>query len=233
MLNFLRNLRRSSSSKYFKYALGEIVLVVIGILIALSINNWNEDRKAMIVSENTKDELRTEIEDALAITRKMTQFNMNVTDTLKKYLEDKLNPTSEEEKSKIVLKTAAYAPLKLSLPILEREIGSDHLILADAQLKEKMRTVNRSITYLPVVQSFLDMFWNNSMVNYFKDQNVLLSFVSQTKLIDKRIDGLNKLYEKEEFKDLVSMEYIHLHDYTREMTELAEALFELTEALNK
>jgi len=32
--------------KYFKYALGEILLVVIGILIALQINNWNENRKA-------------------------------------------------------------------------------------------------------------------------------------------------------------------------------------------
>ena len=31
--------------RYFKYAIGEIVLVVIGILIALSINNWNEQRK--------------------------------------------------------------------------------------------------------------------------------------------------------------------------------------------
>ena len=31
--------------RYFKYAIGEIVLVVIGILIALQINNWNEDRK--------------------------------------------------------------------------------------------------------------------------------------------------------------------------------------------
>jgi len=31
--------------KYFKYAIGEILLVVIGILIALQINNWNEARK--------------------------------------------------------------------------------------------------------------------------------------------------------------------------------------------
>lgn len=32
--------------RYFKYAIGEIILVVIGILIALSINNWNQDRKS-------------------------------------------------------------------------------------------------------------------------------------------------------------------------------------------
>ena len=31
-------------SKYFKYALGELVLVVLGILIALQINNWNKKR---------------------------------------------------------------------------------------------------------------------------------------------------------------------------------------------
>jgi len=35
----------SRTENYLKYAIGEIVLVVIGILIALSINNWNEDRK--------------------------------------------------------------------------------------------------------------------------------------------------------------------------------------------
>jgi|GEM_PF-2357865 len=38
----------NKTSKYFKYAIGEIVLVVIGILIALSINNWNENKKANI-----------------------------------------------------------------------------------------------------------------------------------------------------------------------------------------
>ncbi|NVK85005.1 MAG: hypothetical protein HWE21_11835 [Cytophagia bacterium] len=61
MLNFLRNLRRSSSSKYLKYAIGEIVLVVIGILIALSINNWNEQRKA----KDFQDKMLKEIYRAL------------------------------------------------------------------------------------------------------------------------------------------------------------------------
>ena len=37
---------QNQTARYFKYAIGEIILVVIGILIALQINNWNEDRKA-------------------------------------------------------------------------------------------------------------------------------------------------------------------------------------------
>nr|WP_188466271.1 DUF6090 family protein [Bizionia arctica] len=36
---------KNQTGKYFKYAIGEIILVVIGILIALQINNWNENRK--------------------------------------------------------------------------------------------------------------------------------------------------------------------------------------------
>jgi hypothetical protein len=35
----------NKTAKYFKYAIGEIILVVIGILIALQINIWNESRK--------------------------------------------------------------------------------------------------------------------------------------------------------------------------------------------
>ncbi len=50
MIKFFRKIRQNlimenKTSKYFKYAIGEIVLVVIGILIALQINNWNENRK--------------------------------------------------------------------------------------------------------------------------------------------------------------------------------------------
>ena len=50
MLKLFRNIRQTlimenKTSKYLKYAIGEIVLVVIGILIALQINNWNEARK--------------------------------------------------------------------------------------------------------------------------------------------------------------------------------------------
>lgn len=57
MIKFFRKIRQSlinqgKTSKYFKYALGEIVLVVIGILIALQINNWNEQRNNKVKLES-------------------------------------------------------------------------------------------------------------------------------------------------------------------------------------
>ena len=50
MIQFFRRIRQNllsegKTGRYLKYAIGEIILVVIGILIALSINNWNEGRK--------------------------------------------------------------------------------------------------------------------------------------------------------------------------------------------
>lgn len=56
MLKFFRKIRQTlimenKTGKYLKYAIGEIILVVIGILIALSINNWNENRKDRILEK--------------------------------------------------------------------------------------------------------------------------------------------------------------------------------------
>ena len=66
MLAFLRKIRRSliesgSTRKYLLYAIGEIALIVIGILIALQINNWNEFRKERkkesVIIKSLNDEL--------------------------------------------------------------------------------------------------------------------------------------------------------------------------------
>ena len=50
MIGFFRKIRnklfiKSRFNKYFLYAIGEIILVMIGILLALQVNNWNELRK--------------------------------------------------------------------------------------------------------------------------------------------------------------------------------------------
>ncbi len=66
MLRFFRLIRRKlieeeNARKYFWYALGEVFLVVIGILIALQINNWNESRKGIEASRIFLEEMRDDL----------------------------------------------------------------------------------------------------------------------------------------------------------------------------
>jgi hypothetical protein len=66
MFKFFRKIRKNlinenKTSKYLKYAFGEIILVVLGILIALQINNWNEDRKDRILEKEYLTRLQEDI----------------------------------------------------------------------------------------------------------------------------------------------------------------------------
>lgn len=68
MIKIFRKIRQNllienKTRKYFKYAVGEIVLVVIGILIALSINNWNEERKLTSVEIKILKDLKNDIHE--------------------------------------------------------------------------------------------------------------------------------------------------------------------------
>ena len=57
---------KAAAGKYFKYAFGEILLVVIGILIALQINNWNEQRKLKNEEHELLGNLKLEFDRKLA-----------------------------------------------------------------------------------------------------------------------------------------------------------------------
>ena len=75
MIKFFRHIRKSllmehKSAKYLKYAIGEIVLVVIGILIALSINNWNNDTIKRSESNQFNKRLLAEVNENFDLTIK-------------------------------------------------------------------------------------------------------------------------------------------------------------------
>tara|TARA_R110001583_G_scaffold142287_1_gene294559 strand:+ start:50 stop:805 length:756 start_codon:yes stop_codon:yes gene_type:complete len=69
MIKFFRKIRQNlimenKTSKYFKYAIGEIILVVIGILIALQINNWNQKRIQKLTLSNYYERMHEELESS-------------------------------------------------------------------------------------------------------------------------------------------------------------------------
>lgn len=66
MINFFRRIRRKllynkKTSRYLKYAIGEILLIMIGIFMALQLQNWNEKRKQKEQFKATLDQLYTSI----------------------------------------------------------------------------------------------------------------------------------------------------------------------------
>ena len=90
MIKFFRIIRKrllteNKFSKYLLYALGEIVLVVIGILIALAINNQNEQRKEIVQEQVILKQLKTDykanllqLENKIEMRRKLIAESLNV-----------------------------------------------------------------------------------------------------------------------------------------------------------
>ena len=128
MIKFFRHIRQqliseNKSGKYLKYAIGEIVLVVIGILIALQINNWNENRKiqkleAQIYTELKSDLLQTRNDIKNTISKHKEIFKSSqqlVTDIYdKKSNSQKIyeSLTSSSAEFQIIPKTSAFENLK-------------------------------------------------------------------------------------------------------------------------
>ena len=110
MLGFLRRIRRTLIEeghlrKYLTYAVGEILLVMIGILLALQVNNWNESRKAeldlQLLVSNLKQEFETNAVE-LAQTKILVQSTMNATKGLLSKIGDTELRISESELDSLI-----------------------------------------------------------------------------------------------------------------------------------
>lgn len=105
MIKFFRKIRQNlimenKTSKYFKYAAGEIVLVVIGILIALQINNWNENRKInnqeTVYLQDLKNDITFDIETLNARVANNNLMVHNI-DTILTLISSKKKFTEQDE----------------------------------------------------------------------------------------------------------------------------------------
>ena len=88
MIKFFRKIRQqllseNKFSKYLIYAIGEIVLVVIGILIALQINNWNENRKARIKSVEYHTRLLDDLDRTITTSGNLNETAVKVLTSIK------------------------------------------------------------------------------------------------------------------------------------------------------
>lgn len=118
MLQLLKNYRNQTSKdgrlmKYFLYALGEIFLVVIGILIAVQIDNWNETRKKeeafREIMETISKDIKADIEEYDFLLRKRYRNDSLLREVINgKIQEEDYRKNWKELKSLITTSTSFY-----------------------------------------------------------------------------------------------------------------------------
>lgn len=150
MIQFFRNIRQkllsdNKFSKYLAYAIGEIVLVVIGILIALSINNWNENRK----NRNTEAEYYCRILDDFELNEKLIDKNLELTNTRIKRTKELLKElhTLPNDRGDILNKFTAALRHDVAVPnnITFDDLTSSGQLKLLTDIKLKNRLIEHSI----------------------------------------------------------------------------------------
>lgn len=102
MIKFFRKIRRTllsegKTGQYLKYAIGEIVLVVIGILIALQINNWNQARKDDRILNEYLVKIKSHTMEDLRILDTISKYRTQLAGICKKARVRILDKTEDED----------------------------------------------------------------------------------------------------------------------------------------
>lgn len=226
MIKLFRNIRKNllnegNKTKYFKYAIGEIFLVVFGILIALQINNWNEDRKARIEERYVLVQLESEfknnlkqLDEKIAIREKMIHASLQL-------LAYKDNPSLRNNDSIIKQITHTISAPTFD-PIVNDLISSGKLkLLQNERLKqllslwtsEIIQVTEDEVTWRKLATEFyspflkehdfyrtiLANFWKTNQVNRFlidKDQKTSLQLTKS-----KSTEDISKLLDEISFEN--------------------------------
>ncbi len=150
MIKFFRKIRQNllmenKTGKYFKYAIGEIILVVIGILIALSINNWNENQKLESKTQDyyvqLLDDLNNDIVSAENTIKEFSNHQKEYNKYISSYDKEGLTPIKAYEQiSKLKL---ISTPLTFNTNTIESLQNSGDVGLIPSQIRNKLMNLIR------------------------------------------------------------------------------------------
>jgi len=158
MINFFRRIRKNLADdnkplKYMRYAIGEIVLVVLGILIALQINNWNELRKIHLQNIEFLNNLKVELSVDISALRERKSHYQRINDNIKntiKLFDGGVQSLTHDEHQEIV---SALSDFQILTPI-NKNINRNDLVIAQGTIDRIDKELNRKfLTYLQETQS--------------------------------------------------------------------------------
>lgn len=150
MIHFFRNIRQyllaeNKVKPYLKYAFGEIILVVLGILIALQINNWNEKKKLESKTQDYYVQLLDDLNsDKIFIKETIGKFNGYLgqfEEYTNSFSTEKLTPKQVYEQiSRLPINST---PLTFNSNTLETLQNSGDLGLIPARIRNKLIDLKR------------------------------------------------------------------------------------------
>jgi Family of unknown function (DUF6090) len=172
--------KENKASKYLLYAIGEIILVVIGILIALGINNWNENRKKSIEETKILISLNSEIiNNQIGLTTIIEDHKFVLEKTNE--LSSLMNPNPKEielEKLDTLMFAVVFLPKFNPITTI---LSSDKLEgIKDEKLKNKIATWKYAF----------DKYAFNLKITYDHYTNYMYSFISENYQIKNLKDGI-------------------------------------------
>ena len=156
MINFFRKIRKKMADdnkpmKYLRYAIGEIVLVVIGILIALSINNWNSKRIEKREEITSYKNIKRQINDDKNVISGIIDYN-NLYYKQYKYAEQVIEQNDQSKidtLGKIALKLYKYSDYNRSSNIYQNLINSGELkLLKNRDIIEQIQQLEETYIYM-------------------------------------------------------------------------------------
>jgi hypothetical protein len=211
MIKLFRKIRQrliteNKASKYLMYAIGEIVLVVVGILIALQINNWNINRVNWEESTKFNQRLLTEVdENILLIDNKIEKIKSMITSS--RGILELINKAADDENLK-TLDSLIYISImgvntKVRTGTLNEGLntGKVALIVSD-DLKSKLYGLPS------VIENISDI---DKTYSHFNDQ-ILQPFLFKNfnfRTMDQRFSGYNlgeSKFKSQHNKDLINNE---------------------------
>ena len=174
MIKFFRHIRqnlimKNKTGKYFKYAIGEIILVVIGILIALQINNWNENRKLNIQEQNALNNIHRDFlknREILEEVKTSTQLIMTSGVQILNHTGNKEIPDTEHAFNDLLNKLFNSSPYYPQNGFLDDLLSSGKLsIFKSAELRNLLSSWKPQVEILE--EGFNTVDKNEDILNFF------------------------------------------------------------------
>ncbi|TXG38717.1 DUF6090 family protein [Seonamhaeicola maritimus] len=223
MIKFFRNIRKKllkegKTVKYFKYAIGEIILVVIGILIALQINNWNENQRLLKKEHYILVSVTKELEDNLKQLKNGISINTNYLNSLSTYIK---NPAIRHNLDSEMFKSLmSYFPATINSPILNDILETDKgEIISNSLYMGKFRKLRISYNLIEKQEFYLDEFWNSKATDFMIQEEVSLDDLESESDIATKNKKLQNLINSQKLLTLLSIKKILQRDWFNNQME--------------